>query len=187
MKVQTSQTSQAHEKRAMARDALTGNVTDLTQSDSESGESNTEELVDRSVNADTDVRDASIPHIRLESILSRPNEASSRHVPGTAPSFAGQPGDMEDSTSGRKALLTPLPTVLKSDRLGIGLKAKTVGPYKASRKRVTHNASALAAHIRAAEELKKEKGEFGRGRRGFQRQYRKDSMKRQMMLAYLNS
>ncbi len=34
------------------------------------------------------------------------------------------------SSSDRKALITPLPTVLKSDRLGIGLKAKTIGPYK---------------------------------------------------------
>jgi len=103
------------------------------------------------------------------------------------PSLAGPPGDIEDQSYGRKALLTPIATVLKSDRLGIGLKAKTVGPYKASRKRITHNAEALAAHIKAAEELKKKKGEFGRGRRGFERQHRKDSMKRQMMLAYLNS
>ena len=52
-----------------------------------------------------------------------------------------------------KALLTPLPTVLKPDRLGIGLKAKKVGPYKASQKRVTHNAAAaLAAHMKVNEQ-----------------------------------
>ncbi|KAK2465354.1 hypothetical protein APHAL10511_002708 [Amanita phalloides] len=93
----------------------------------------------------------------------------------------------EDPAYGRKALLTPLATVLKSDRLGIGLKAKTVGPYKASRKRVTHNAEALAAHIRTAKEMRKKRNEMGRGRKGFEKQYRKESMRRQMMLSYMNS
>ncbi len=95
--------------------------------------------------------------------------------------------DDVDSAYGRKALLTPLATRLKSDRLGIGLKAKTFGPYKESKKRVTHNAAALAAHIRGAEELRKQKNAVGRGRKGFERQYKRAAMKREMMLAYMNS
>lgn len=87
---------------------------------------------------------------------------------------------------GGKALLTPLPTVLKSDRLGIGLKAKTVGPYKASQKRVTHNTAALAAHIRAHEERKSLKRKVGRGSRGFSRAEKRESEKRKNLLTYLN-
>jgi hypothetical protein len=86
-----------------------------------------------------------------------------------------------------RALLTPIPTVLKSDRLGIGLKAKTVGPYKASQKRVTHNAAALAAHIKSAEESKRRKELFGRGRRGLERRHKKQEERRQAMIAYLKS
>ena len=87
---------------------------------------------------------------------------------------------------GGKALLTPLPTVLKSDRLGIGLKAKTVGPYKASQKRVTHNAAALTAHVKANEERKLFKQKVGRGSRGFARAEKRDREKRKGLLAYLN-
>lgn len=92
-----------------------------------------------------------------------------------------------DSAYGRKALLTPLATRLKSDRLGIGLKAKAFGPYKESKKRVTHNAAALAAHIMGTEELRKQKNAMGRGRKGFERQYKRAAMKRELMLAYMNS
>lgn len=88
-------------------------------------------------------------------------------------------------THGGIALLTPIATVLKSDRLGIGLKAKTAGPYKASRKRVTHNAAALAAHIRAAEENRRRMKEHGRGRRGHEKQRRMEEEKRKAMLAFL--
>ena len=90
------------------------------------------------------------------------------------------------SVSSQTALLTPIPTALKSDRLGIGLKAKTVGPHKASLKRVTHSAAAMAAHIRAAEQTRKKKTELGRGRRGFVTQEKKERENRQKMLAYLN-
>ncbi|KIK57305.1 hypothetical protein GYMLUDRAFT_46578 [Collybiopsis luxurians FD-317 M1] len=89
--------------------------------------------------------------------------------------------------NGRKALLTPLPTVLKSDRLGIGLKAKTEGPYKASVKRVTHNAAALAAHYRRAEEARLRKEKWGKGRRGFARRDKEEQTRRQNMLTYMNS
>lgn len=91
------------------------------------------------------------------------------------------------STHGGKALLTPIATVLKSDRLGIGLKAKTVGPYKASQKRVTHNAAALAAHVKAAEESRRRMKEHGRGRRGYEKQRRMEEEKRKAILAFLKS
>ena len=84
------------------------------------------------------------------------------------------------------ALLTPIATVLKSDRLGIGLKAKTFGPHKVSQKRVTHNAAAMAAHISAAEELRKRKKEVGRGQRGFNKTQKAEEANRKRMLAYLN-
>lgn len=100
---------------------------------------------------------------------------------------------IEDSNYGRKALLTPLPTVLKSDRLGIGLKAKTVpgtGPfkgYKTSMKRVTHNAAALAAHYHQAEEARKRKSRWGKGQRGFAKRDKEEQGKRRELLAYMNS
>lgn len=87
---------------------------------------------------------------------------------------------------GGKALLTPLPTVLKSDRLGIGLKAKTIGPYRASQKRVTHNSAALAAHIKANDERKLFKQKVGKGSRGFARAEKREIENRKNLLAYLN-
>jgi len=89
------------------------------------------------------------------------------------------------ATHGGIALLTPIATVLKSDRLGIGLKAKTAGPYKASQKRVTHNAAALAGHIRASEENRRHMKEHGRGRRGYEKRRRMEEEKRKAMLAFL--
>jgi len=88
---------------------------------------------------------------------------------------------------GGKALLTPLPIVLKSDRLGIGLKAKTVGPYKASQKRVTHNAAALAAHVKAHDDMRKLKSKIGRGSRSFASHNKRETANRKNLLAYLNS
>ncbi|KAF8133781.1 hypothetical protein EV363DRAFT_1161259 [Boletus edulis] len=85
----------------------------------------------------------------------------------------------------QKSLLTPLPTVLKADRLGIGMKAKTDGPYKQSKKRVTHNAAALAAHIRSAEEMRRSKAAVGKGKRGFAKIHKREEDRRKAMLAYL--
>ncbi|PPQ77462.1 hypothetical protein CVT25_011334 [Psilocybe cyanescens] len=85
----------------------------------------------------------------------------------------------------RKALLTPIATVLKSDKLGIGLKAKTEGIYKASKKRVTHSQAALAAHVKAAEESRLRRNHFGRGRRGFEKQHQREEENRKAILAYL--
>ncbi|KIJ64520.1 hypothetical protein HYDPIDRAFT_28460 [Hydnomerulius pinastri MD-312] len=97
-----------------------------------------------------------------------------------------QPTGESSAPHTQKSLLTPLPTVLKADRLGIGLKAKTEGPYKQSKKRVTHNAAAMAAHIRAAEELRRKKAEVGRGKRGFAKVHKREEDRRKLMLAYLN-
>ena len=83
-------------------------------------------------------------------------------------------------------LLTPLPTVLKSDRLGIGLKAKTEGPYRSSVKRVTPNAAALAAHTKASEELRRTQDRFGKGRRAYARAENLERERRQKMMAYLS-
>ncbi|KAI6117879.1 hypothetical protein EV401DRAFT_1556316 [Pisolithus croceorrhizus] len=99
------------------------------------------------------------------------------------------PSQSLDETSAphsQKSLLTPIPTVLKADRLGIGLKAKTEGPYRRSKKRVTHNAAALAAHIRASKEIRRKKAEVGRGSKGFSKLYKREEERRKWMLAYLN-
>ncbi|KAI0822211.1 hypothetical protein BC628DRAFT_1389933 [Trametes gibbosa] len=85
------------------------------------------------------------------------------------------------------ALLTPLATVLKSDRLGIGLKAKTVGPFKESKKRVTHNQAALAAHVRANKEMRMRKNLLGRGTKSFARIAKAESENRRQLIASLNA
>lgn len=91
-----------------------------------------------------------------------------------------------DPRGAQTALLTPLPTILKSDRLGIGLKAKTEGPYRSSVKRVTHNAAALAAHLKAAEDMRRTQRELGKGRRAYARAERVERERRQKMMAYLS-
>ncbi|GJE98495.1 hypothetical protein PsYK624_147270 [Phanerochaete sordida] len=92
-----------------------------------------------------------------------------------------------DADPHSKPLLTPIPTILKSDRLGIGLKAKTVGPYKESKKRITHNQAALARHVRETEEMRRLKALVGRGSRGLARLAKADSEHRRHLLASLNS
>lgn len=101
-------------------------------------------------------------------------------------SSRSEPMRRSPSPHSPSALLTPIATVLKSDRLGIGLRAKTIGPHKASRKRVTHGAAALAAHIKAAEETRKKKAAMGHGWRGFAKMAKKERESRQKMLADLN-
>lgn len=85
------------------------------------------------------------------------------------------------------ALLTPIATVLKSDRLGVGLKAKTVGPFKESKKRVTHNQAALAAHVRANEDMRMRKALLGRGANSFARIAKAEAENRKRLLASLNA
>ncbi|KAF8964380.1 hypothetical protein BDZ97DRAFT_1816235 [Flammula alnicola] len=118
--------------------------------------------------------------------VDREQGATQQGIDG-APTAEDHMTPLEASPYARKALLTPIATVLKSDRLGIGLKAKTVGPYKASQKRVTHSAAALAAHVKAAEESRKRKQQFGRGHRGFEKQRRREEENRKALLAQLKS
>ncbi|KAL4080812.1 hypothetical protein J3A83DRAFT_74163 [Scleroderma citrinum] len=108
------------------------------------------------------------------------------HATPSHPQMSAYLPDEISASHQQKSLLTPIPTVLKADRLGIGLKAKTEGPYKRSKKRVTHNATALAAHIRSAEEMRKKRAEAGRGRRGFAKLHKREEERRKWMLAYLN-
>jgi hypothetical protein len=93
----------------------------------------------------------------------------------------------EDKDDTHVALITPLAPVLKADRLGIGLRAKTEGPYRTSKRRITHGQAALAAHVRASEALRREKALHGRGRRAFARLDKRAQVERQDVLQYLNS
>ena len=88
-----------------------------------------------------------------------------------------------DPRAAQTALLTPLPTILKSDRLGIGLKAKTEGPYRSSVKRrdARRNANANAA----AEDMRR-RVLLGKGHRAFARAERLERERRQNMMAYLS-
>jgi hypothetical protein len=88
-----------------------------------------------------------------------------------------------DPRAAQTALLTPLPAILKSDRLGIGLKAKTEGPYHASVKRrdAARNANAAAA----AEDMRR-RALLGKGHRAFARAERLERERRQNMMAYLS-
>ncbi|KAI0771345.1 hypothetical protein BC629DRAFT_1291799 [Irpex lacteus] len=116
-----------------------------------------------------------------DEVVQGEDEATTEHA-SSAPPFVSRA-----SSPHSKPLLTPIPTILKSDRLGIGLKAKKTGPYKASKKRVTHNQAALAAHIRANEEMRRMKALVGRGSRGFARLAKAESDQRRQLLANLNA
>lgn len=105
---------------------------------------------------------------------------------GVIQSVQTQATEEASASHTQRSLLTPLPTVLKADRLGIGLKAKTEGPYRQSKKRVTHSAAALAAHIRSAEEMRRHRALVGRGKRGFAKAHKIKEDRRKVMLAYLN-
>ena len=104
----------------------------------------------------------------------------------TGPTSTSTPITASDTGGTQTALLTPLPTILKSDRRRIGLKAKTEGPYRSSVKRVTHDAAALAAHLNAAEDMRRAQWELGKGRRAFVRAERIERERRQNMMAYLS-
>jgi len=138
---------------------------DLTQSDTESDDEGEDED-DNGDNNDT--------------IDESDDDLNSRAPPTSSTTHT------DDPRATQTALLTPLPTVLKSDRLGIGLKAKTEGPYHSSVKRVTHNAAALAAHVKAAEDRRRAQRLVGKGRRAFARADRLERERRQNMMAYLS-
>jgi len=143
---------------------------DLTQSDTESDD----EGEDEDDNNDTIDENDDDDDLNLNS---RATPTSSKtHIESTS----------DDPRATQTALLTPLPTVLKSDRLGIGLKAKTEGPYHSSVKRVTHNAAALAAHVKAAEDRRRTQRLLGKGHRAFARADRLERERRENMMAYLS-
>ena len=147
---------------------------DLTQSDTESDDEGEDEDEDEDDNDTIDETDDD-----LNSRASPPTSSTKPHTETKAASD-------DDPRATQTALLTPLPTVLKSDRLGIGLKARTEGPYHSSVKRVTHNAAALAAHVKAAEDRRRTQRLLGKGRRAFARADRLERERRQNMMAYLS-
>lgn len=114
------------------------------------------------------------------------DDFESFHGSTSLPLAPASSASKEPDPYSQKSLLTPIPTILKSDRLGIGLKAKTEGPYKQSKKRVTHNQAALASHIRTSKELRRKRAEVGRGLRGFAKVRKREENERKHMLAYLN-
>jgi len=122
------------------------------------------------------------PEDEPEDIKAEVDEGEPQRLSTSSLTETGPPS----SSHNPKALLTPLATVLKSDRLGIGLKAKTVGPHKASKKRITHNQAALAQHVREAEELRRMKALVGRGSRGLARVAKAETESRRRLLASLN-
>lgn len=144
-----------------------------------------EQVIDLTISDDDESVSSNDEDTANEGPMDLDDETSETSSVDFAPTSA-QPSSSRVEGHGGKALLTPLPTVLKSDRLGIGLKAKSAGPYKVSQKRVTHNTAALAAHIRANEERKLFKRKVGRGSRGFSRAEKRESEKRKNLLVYLN-
>jgi len=152
-------------------------IIDLTLSDSEEREQEEQEQREQEQEQEEEDGDANVEtlfeHSKESEQLLRSGEDDSE--------------DINICAHGRKALLTPIATVLKLDRLGIGLKVKTEGPYKTSVKRVTHNAASLAAHVRMADKARRRREIFGRGIRGYERQKRKEEEKRRNLLAYMNS
>ena len=142
------------------------------------------EVIDLSLESDEDAAQSDSPS---EDGYNNREEAVPPGDPSTSDWNDHMQGLADKAVYKRTALLTPIATVLKSDRLGIGLKAKTVGPYKASQKRVTHNTAALAAHTQAAEESQKRRQQFGRGKRGLERQHRQEEARRKAMMAYFNT
>lgn len=137
------------------------------------------ETVDVQIGSDDDVWQ--VKQVPIIDLTLSDSESDQREAP------PNQPLPDDNSPYARKALLTPISTVLKSDRLGIGLKAKTTGPYKESVKRVTHSAAALAAHTKASEDLKRRKKLHRRGQRGFAKRRREEEDQRRAMVAYLNT
>ncbi|KDQ62300.1 hypothetical protein JAAARDRAFT_455313 [Jaapia argillacea MUCL 33604] len=81
----------------------------------------------------------------------------------------------------RKALLTPLATVFKADKLGIGVRAKK------GRRRVTHASAAMREHVKRTAEMKRKREEVGRGRRAFERLSKQEQEQRRALLGYMNT
>ena len=137
------------------------------------------------IGTDDDIRE--VRRVDVVDLTLSDSDAESSDVETDARGGAGLPDSSSTAVSHNpKALLTPLPTVIKSDRLGIGLKAKTVGPFRESKKRVTHNQAALAAHVKANEEMRIRKALFGRGAKSFAHIAKAEAESRKRLLASLN-
>lgn len=87
--------------------------------------------------------------------------------------------EYESPTHGGTALITPLGTVLKADRLGIGLKAR-----RTKKKAITHSPAEIAAFIQTKKRLEKQR--WGQGSKGLARKSREEEKRRVQMLKYLN-
>jgi hypothetical protein len=161
-------------------------IIDLTQSDTEDEEedSEAEEEEDESDkdNDDSDNDSDDHDHDHDSTHAPAPPASTTNHDPTVASTRTCT----SDPRAAQTALLTPLPTILKSDRLGIGLKAKTEGPHHSSVKRVTPNAAALAAHVKSAEDMRRTQRLLGKGHRAFARAERIERERRQNMMAYLS-
>lgn len=141
---------------------------------------------EREVIIDDEVREVRKVDV-VDLTLSDAEEEEDVQITNSHGASSDSPSIDSASSHNPTALLTPIATVLKSDRLGIGLKAKTVGPHKESKKRVTHNQAALAAHIRANEEMRTRKALLGRGTRSFARIAKAEAESRKRLLANLNA
>jgi hypothetical protein len=117
----------------------------------------------------------------------------------------GQDSPLDSHGHGGTALLTPISTILKTDKLGIGLKPKltssvlTKGAYrvpvlkntkhnqaytvKSNGFRVT-NTRSVVEEIRRREREQREL--WGRGRRGLERKKKREESERKGLLAYMN-
>jgi hypothetical protein len=148
---------------------------DLTLTDTE------DEGEDEGDNEDEDEDDSDAFHENNDEVDS-PAPAPALPAPSTTHADPTTTSD-HDPRAAQTVLLTPLTTVLKSDRLGIGLKAKTEGPYRSSVKRVKRNAAAAAASedVHRAQRLL-----MGKGHRAFARAERLERESRQSMMAYLS-
>ncbi|TFK52365.1 hypothetical protein OE88DRAFT_1394452 [Heliocybe sulcata] len=87
----------------------------------------------------------------------------------------------------RTTLLTPLPTVLKADKLGIGLHHRRVRRKQAKKVTHKHTSEAMKDHIKRGEEIQRKQREVGRGRRGFEKIRRREEDERRRLIGYLNS
>ncbi|TEB39902.1 hypothetical protein FA13DRAFT_1724114 [Coprinellus micaceus] len=109
---------------------------------------------------------------------------------------------------GGTALLTPISTILKSDKLGIGLKPKLTssasskGAYRVPILKDTRRNQVQAStsrgfkvtstqgvldELRRREREERERRVFGKGRRGKERKRRKEEQERKGLLAYMNA
>jgi len=99
---------------------------------------------------------------------------------------------VESTTKPSKAILTPIPVVLKHDRKGLGLsKSKKLVTHSslALRHHIQHGALDRRQHISEMRRLEREllRGEFGRGKNAFARKAKEEQRKRDRLMEYMGS